>query len=50
MSRTDVADRRVFRTSPFREMGQAPGVIQRFGGEERLQDALGEVQRRLYAP
>jgi type I restriction enzyme R subunit len=44
-----LADPRVFRLSPFREMGQAPGVIQRFGGTEGLQDALDEVQRRLYA-
>ena len=38
-----------FRVSPFREMGQAPGVIQRFGGPERLHETLDEVQRRLYA-
>lgn len=44
-----LADPRVFRTSPFREMGQAPGVIRRFGGAERLQETLEEVQRRLYA-
>jgi type I restriction enzyme R subunit len=44
-----LADPRVFRTSPFREMGQAPGVIQRFGGTECLQETLDEVQRRLYA-
>jgi type I restriction enzyme R subunit len=44
-----LADPRVFRLSPFREMGQAPGVIRRFGRAERLQEALDEVQRRLYA-
>jgi len=44
-----LADPRVFRLSPFREMGQAPGVIRRFGDAERLQEALSEVQRRLYA-
>ncbi len=38
----------VFRLSPFREMGQAPGVIKRFGGAEPLRTALGEMQRRLY--
>jgi type I restriction enzyme R subunit len=38
----------VFRLSPFREMGQAPGVIQRFGGTEPLRTALGEMQQRLY--
>jgi type I restriction enzyme R subunit len=44
-----LADPRVFRTSPFREMGQAPGVIRRFGGAERLQETVHEMQRRLYA-
>ena len=44
-----LADPRVFRLSPFREMGQVPGVIQRFGGAEPLQKAVREVQRRLYA-
>ena len=38
----------VFRLSPFREMGQAPGVIKRFGGAEPLRTTLGEMQRRLY--
>jgi len=44
-----LADPRVFRLSPFREMGQAPGVIQRFGGTEQLHETLDEMQRRLYA-
>jgi type I restriction enzyme R subunit len=44
----EIADPRVFRLSPFREMGQVPGVIQRFGGAEPLQKAVREVQRRLY--
>jgi type I restriction enzyme R subunit len=44
-----LSDPRVFRTSPFREMGQSPGVIRRFGGVEQLQETLDEVQRRLYA-
>jgi type I restriction enzyme R subunit len=44
-----LADPRVFRTSPFREMGQALGVIRRFGGAELLQEAIAEVHRRLYA-
>jgi type I restriction enzyme R subunit len=44
-----LADPRVFRTSPFREMGQAPGVIRRFGDAESLQEMLGEIQTRLYA-
>jgi len=30
-------------------MGQSPGVIQRFGGAERLQEAVREMQQRLYA-
>ncbi len=44
-----LADERVFRTSPFREMGQVTGVIRRFGGVEQLQTTLGEIQARLYA-
>ncbi|MBN1815674.1 MAG: carboxypeptidase regulatory-like domain-containing protein, partial [Anaerolineae bacterium] len=44
-----LADPRVFRLSPFREMGQAPGVIERFGDAAQLQEALDQVQRRLYA-
>jgi type I restriction enzyme R subunit len=44
-----LCDPRVFRTSPFREIGQAPEVIRRFGGTDQLQGALDEVQRRLYA-
>ena len=43
-----LADPRVFRLSPFREMGQTPGVIRRFGGAERLQETVREVQRRIY--
>lgn len=38
----------IFRVSPFRQMGQAPGVIRRFGGAEQLRTAIGEVQQRLY--
>ena len=38
----------VFRLSPFREMGQAPGVIERFGGAESLRETLAEMQQRLY--
>ena len=44
----EMASPDVFRLSPFREMGQAPGVMQRFGGTEPLRTALGEMQRRLY--
>ena len=39
----------IFDLSSFREMGQSPGVIQRFGGAERLQEAVREMQQRLYA-
>jgi type I restriction enzyme R subunit len=45
---SEMASPDIFRLSPFREMGQAPGVIQRFGGTELLRTALGEMQRRLY--
>jgi type I site-specific restriction endonuclease len=45
---SEMASPDVFRLSPFREMGQAPGIIQRFGGAESLRTALGEMQRRLY--
>jgi type I restriction enzyme R subunit len=39
----------VFRVSPFDRMGQAPGVIERFGTPERLRAAIDEMQRRLYS-
>ncbi len=45
----EMADPRVFRLSPFREMGQAQGVIRRFGNVAALQTSMGELQRRLYA-
>ncbi|SRR5579875_1963134 len=38
----------IFRLSPFREMGQASGVIKRFGTVVNLRKALDEIQRRLY--
>jgi type I restriction enzyme R subunit len=44
----EMTDPRVFRLSPFREMGRAVGVIRRFGGSERLQTAVQEMQERLY--
>jgi type I restriction enzyme R subunit len=44
----EMANPEVFRLSPFREMGQAQGVIQRFGTIESLRQALDEVQQRLY--
>jgi type I restriction enzyme R subunit len=38
----------IFRLSPFRDMGQAPGIIRRFGGVEALRRTLHEMQQRLY--
>lgn len=44
----EIADARVFRLPPFLEMGQAPGVVRRFGSTERLQQSLRELERRIY--
>ena len=44
----EMTDPRVFRVSPFREMGKAVGVIRRFGGVEHLQATLQDMQERLY--
>lgn len=44
-----MTDPRVLRLIPFVEMGQAVGVIRRFGDVGQLQHALQEMQRRLYA-
>jgi len=45
----EMTDPRVFRLPPFREMGQAPGVVRRFGSASNLNTSLDEIQRRLYA-
>jgi type I restriction enzyme R subunit len=45
---SEMSNPEIFRVPPFREMGQAPGIIRRFGGADRLRGTLGEVQRRLY--
>jgi type I restriction enzyme R subunit len=45
----EIADPRVFSLSPFREMGQVVGVIQRFGDAEQLKETVREMQRRIYA-
>jgi type I restriction enzyme R subunit len=45
----EMTDPRVFRLSPFREMGKAVGVIRRFGDAEHLQTTVQEMQQRLYA-
>jgi type I restriction enzyme, R subunit len=40
---------RIFRVPPFRQMGEARGVIRRFGGNaDDVRQALAELQRRLY--
>ncbi|MCB0109661.1 MAG: carboxypeptidase regulatory-like domain-containing protein, partial [Caldilineaceae bacterium] len=39
----------VFRVSPFREMGEVRGVINRFGDVQTLRQTLSELQQRLYA-
>ncbi|MEZ4616431.1 MAG: type I restriction-modification enzyme R subunit C-terminal domain-containing protein [Caldilineaceae bacterium] len=39
----------VFRVSPFREMGEVRGVINRFGDVQTLRQTLAELQQRLYA-
>ena len=44
----EMTDPRVFRLSPFREMGRAVGVSRRFAGIEHLQTTLQEMQQRLY--
>jgi type I restriction enzyme R subunit len=44
----EMSDPRVFRLSPFREMGKAVGVIRRFGGLEQLQTTVQEMEQRLY--
>jgi type I restriction enzyme, R subunit len=44
----EMARPEIFRLSPFREMGQAPGVIKRFGSADALRRTLHEMQQRLY--
>jgi type I restriction enzyme R subunit len=40
----------IFRISPFREMGETRGIVNRFGGDvKHLRQTLDELQRRLYA-
>lgn len=46
----EMTDPAVFRVSPFREMGEARGVLRRFGGDpQRFRTTMAELQRRLYA-
>ncbi len=44
----EISDPRIFRLSPFREMGQAPGVTRRFGTAANLRRSLDEMQVRIY--
>ncbi len=44
----EITNPRIFRLSPFKEMGELSGVMQRFGGADGLRQTLAEVQRRLY--
>jgi type I restriction enzyme R subunit len=46
----EMTDQAIFRVSPFREMGEARGVLRRFGGDpQRMRATVTELQRRLYA-
>jgi type I restriction enzyme R subunit len=38
----------IFRVTPFDKMGYAPGVAARFGGLDKLREALAEMQKLLY--
>jgi hypothetical protein len=45
----EMTDPAIFRVSPFREMGEARGVLRRFGGDpQRFRATMTELQRRLY--
>ncbi|MCL5997139.1 MAG: restriction endonuclease subunit R, partial [Chloroflexi bacterium] len=45
----EISDPRVFRLPPFLQMGQAPGIVRRFGSAGALRASLQELQRRLYS-
>jgi len=45
----EISDARVFRLPPFLDMGQAPGVVRRFGTAEQLNQTMRELSRRIYA-
>ena len=46
----EMTDPTVFRVSPFRERGEARGVLRRFGDDRRrFQAMMTGIQRRLYA-
>lgn len=45
-----ITDPNIFRVSPFHEMGELRGVVQRFGGDpRRLRSTIDEIQQRLYS-
>lgn len=47
---SQVTNPNIFRVSPFKEMGEVRGVIQRFGGDaQSLRQTLDDFQTRLYA-
>lgn len=44
-----ITDPQIFRVSPFREMGELRGVVQRFGGDPKsLRRTIDDIQKRLY--
>jgi type I restriction enzyme R subunit len=45
----ELADARVFSVQPFRQMGGAVGVSRIFGGTDKLQETLIQIQSRLYS-
>lgn len=44
----ELGDARIFSVQPFRELGGAVGISRIFGGVDRLQKTLKEIQTRLY--
>jgi type I restriction enzyme R subunit len=44
----EISDARVFSIRPFRDMGGAVGISQLFGGVDKLQSSMKEMQERLY--
>jgi type I restriction enzyme R subunit len=44
----EISDARVFRLPPFLAMGQAPGVVRRFGSTDWLKETVNELQWRIY--
>jgi type I restriction enzyme R subunit len=45
----EISDARVFSIQPFRDMGGAIGISQKFGGVDKLQSSMNEMQARLYS-